>query len=64
MLDRFGRRFPLMIAGGVGLILLAVIFLVGASPDDAYALVGGVHLEELLLLPFMLTIALGVGLIM
>lgn len=64
VLDRFGRRFPLMIAGGVGLILLAVIFLVGASPDDAYALVGGVHLEELLLLPFMLTIALGVGLIM
>ena len=64
VLDRFGRRFPLMIAGGVGLILLAVIFLVGASPDDAYALVGGVHLEELLLLPFMLTIAMGVGLIM
>ena len=64
VLDRFGRRFPIMVAGGVGLILLAVILLVGMTPDDEYAMVGGVHLEDFLLLPFMVTIALGVGTIM
>ncbi|RDB61985.1 XRE family transcriptional regulator [Gordonibacter sp. 28C] len=64
VLDRFSRRFPLLVAGGVGLILLAVIFLVGMSPDDGNAVVGGVRLEDFLLLSFMLIIALGVGTIM
>ena len=64
VLDRFSRRFPLMMAGGVGLILLAVIFMVGMSPDDGEVMVGGVHVEDFLLLPFMLFIALGVGTIM
>ena len=64
VLDRFSRRFPLMIAGGVGLILLAVIFMVGMSPDDGEVMVGGVLVEDFLLLPFMFTIALGVGTIM
>lgn len=64
VLDRFSRRFPIMIAGGVGLILLAVIFMVGMSPDDGEVMVGGVLVEDFLLLPFMLFIALGVGTIM
>ena len=33
-LERFSSHFPLMIAAGVGLILLDVIFLVGLTPDD------------------------------
>lgn len=64
VLDRFGRRFPIMVAGGVGLILLAVILLIGMTPEDEHAMVGGVHVEDFLLLPFMFTIALGVGTIM
>lgn len=64
VLDRFGRRFPLMIACGVGLILVAVILLIGMSPEDGHTLLGGAFTEDLLLLPFMCTIALGVGTIM
>lgn len=64
-LERFGRRFPFMIAGGVGIILLAVIFLVGMSPDgEATAYVGSAELEEVIIMPFMFAIALGTGLIM
>lgn len=64
-LERFGRRFPFMIAGGVGVILLAVIFLVGVSPEGETTIyIGGAELEEIIIMPFMFAIALGTGLIM
>lgn len=64
VLERFGRRYPVMTAGGVGLILLDVIFLVGLSPEDAsFDVVRGIHMEELLMGPFMFAMALAVGIL-
>lgn len=61
-LERFSRRFPIFIAGGVGLILLDVIMLIGFSPDDSSIdLVRGIHLEELIVAPFMFVMAVAVG---
>lgn len=62
-LDRFGRRFPIMTAGGVGLILLAVILLIGFTPEDPLTQAGGAFVEALLIGPFMFMIAIAVGLI-
>lgn len=63
-LEHFGRRFPVMIAIGVGLILIDVIFLVALSPDDSSLdFVRGIHVEELLMTPFMLIMAAAVGLL-
>lgn len=62
VLERFSRRFPIFIAGGVGLILLDVIMLIGFSPDDSSIdLVRGIHLEELIVAPFMFVMAVAVG---
>ena len=64
VLERFSRRFPLLIAGGVGLILLDVIMLVGLSPDDGSPdPVRGIRLDELIVAPFMLVMAVAVGLL-
>lgn len=63
VLDRFGRRFSIMTASGVGLILLAVIFLVGSTPEDEYAQVSGIFVEALLVGPFMLMLAIAIGLL-
>lgn len=63
VLDRFGRRFSIMTASGVGLILLAVIFLVGSTPEDEYAQVSGIFVEALLMGPFMLMLAIAIGLL-
>ncbi|WP_080799948.1 helix-turn-helix domain-containing protein [Arabiibacter massiliensis] len=62
VLERFSRRFPVLIAGGVGLILLDVIMLVGLSPEDSSLdLVRGVRLEDILVAPFMFVMAVAVG---
>ena len=62
MLERFSRRFPLLIAGGVGLILIDVIMLIGLSPDgSSLDLVRGVRLDELIVAPFMFVLAVAVG---
>ena len=62
VLERFSRRFPLLIAGGVGLILLDVIMLIGLSPEDSSLdLVRGVRLDELIVAPFMFVLAVAVG---
>ncbi len=64
VLERFSRRFPLLMGAGVALILLDVIFLVGLSPDDsAFNVVNGVHLEEIIVAPFMLILAIAIGLL-
>ena len=62
VLERFSRRFPVLIAGGVGLILLDVIMLIGLSPEDSSLdLVRGVRLDELIVAPFMFVLAVAVG---
>lgn len=63
-LERFSRRFPVMTAVGVGLILLDVIFLVALSPDDnSLDFVRGINVEDLIMAPFMLVLAVAVGLL-
>ena len=62
-LDRFGRRFPVMIAGGVGLILLAVIMLIGLTPDDGSMTIGGIVMDDLVIAPFMFILAIAVGIL-
>lgn len=63
-LDRFSRRFPMMIALGVGIILLDVIMLVGLSPEDSSLdFARGVRLEEIIIAPFMFVMALAVGIL-
>ncbi|WP_101723627.1 helix-turn-helix domain-containing protein, partial [Eggerthella timonensis] len=62
-LDRFGRRFPLFTALGIGIILLDVIMLIGLTPDEGTILVGGVSLEELAIAPFMFILAIAVGIL-
>lgn len=63
VLDRFGRRFSAMIAGGVGLILLGIVMMVGLTPEDEYAMIGGAFVEALLSAGFMLVIAPAVGIL-
>ena len=63
VLDRFGRRFPVMIAGGVGLILLDVIMMVGLAPEDEFATIGGMFVEHFITAGFMFVMALAVGLL-
>lgn len=62
-LERFSRRFPAMIAAGVGLILLDVIFLVALSPDDNSLALARINVEDLIMAPFMLVLAVAVGLL-
>ena len=62
-LDRFGRRFPVMIAGGVGLVLLAVIMTIGLTPDDGSLTIGGVAMDDLVIAPFMFILAIAVGIL-
>ena len=61
VLERFSRRFPIFIAGGVGLILLDIIMLVGLTPDEGMWFVGGVNLEDMVMAPFMFVMAFAVG---
>lgn len=64
VLERFSHRYPLMIAAGVGIILLDVIFLIGLSPDDSSLdSLHGVNVEDLIMGPFMFVLALAVGLL-
>lgn len=63
VLDRFGRRFSVMIAGGVGLILLDVIMMVGFTPDDEYAVIDGVYIEAYITTAFLFILALAVGIL-
>ena len=63
-LERFSRRYPAFIAGGVGLNLLDVIMLIGLSPDDSSLdIVRGVSLEAFAIAPFMFVLALAVGIL-
>ena len=62
-LERASRRFPLLVAGGVGLILLDVIFLVGLTPDDGGLVAFGLVVEDALMAPFMTVLAVAVGLL-
>lgn len=62
-LERFSRRFPVMTAVGVGLILLDVIFLVALSPDDNSLAVARINVEDLIMAPFMLVLAVATGLL-
>ena len=62
-LERFSSHFPLMIAAGVGLILLDVIFLVGLTPDDKDLMMFGFVVEDALMAPFMALLAVAVGLL-
>lgn len=62
VLERFGRRFPLLIASGVGIILLDVVFLVGFAPEDDSVLANGMSADALMG-PFMFVMALAIGLI-
>lgn len=65
VLERFSRRYPLMTAAGVGLILLDVIFLIGLSPDDSsFDAAYSFPLEDLLMAPFMFILAIAVGVLM
>ena len=64
VLELFSRRFPIFIAGGVGLILLDIIMLIGLSPDDnSMDIVSGVHLEDAVMGPFMFVLAFAVGIL-
>lgn len=64
VLERFGRGFPVLITGGVGLILLDVIMLVGLSPEDSSLdLVRGVYVEDFIVGPFMFVMAVAVALL-
>lgn len=67
VLERFSRRFPIMITAGVAIILLDVIFLVGFMPDADGVRVplgsASVVLEDVLMGPFMLIMAVAVGLL-
>lgn len=62
-LERFSRRFPVMTAAGVGLILLDVIFLVALTPDDNSLALARINVEDLIMAPFMLVLAVAVGLL-
>lgn len=63
-LERFSHRFPIFVAGGVGLILLDIIMLVGLSPDEgSLDLVQGIHSEDFLMAPFMFVMAFAVGIL-
>lgn len=63
-IDRFGRRYPMLIALGVGIILLDVIMLIGMSPDDgSLDLVRGVRVDELIVAPFLFILAIAVGIL-
>ena len=65
VLNRFGKRFPVLIASGIGIILLDVIMLVALSPENK----GIVELQDLpfsfvlALSVFMLFVALGAGIV-
>lgn len=64
VLDRFGRRFTLMIAAGVGIVLLGIIFMVGLAPEhgDVIDLGFASFDEDLIAGPFMFLLAIAVGL--
>lgn len=64
-LDRFGRRFTIMIAVGVGLILLDVIALIGLSPDQGNTVeLGFASFDfDLFMGPFMFVIAIAAGIL-
>jgi len=65
VLDKFGKRFTVLVAAGVGVIMLSVIMLVAFAPGDGEI----VQLSEvsftylLVVASFMFFVALGVGLI-
>ena len=65
VLDRFGRRFTVLMASGLGIIMLDFIMFVALSPESGEVVeLGGMSFSEnLLLAPFMLFIALGVGIL-
>lgn len=66
VLDRAGKRFAVMNASGVGLILIDVIMLVALSPEnegDSVILFDTILLEEVILALFMFALALAVGMI-
>lgn len=65
VLDRFGKRFTLMIAGGVGLLSINIILLVAFAPEegDVAMVFGAPFPYEFIMVPFMLIMALGVWLL-
>lgn len=63
VLDRFGRRYPMQIALGVGIILLDVILLIGLTPDEDIIVAGTVALEDIAIVPFLFILALAVGIL-
>jgi len=65
VLDRFGKRFTVLVASGIGVIMLSIILLVALSPGDGEIVaLNEVSFSYLLVVAvFMLFLALGVGLI-
>ena len=63
VLDRFGRRYPMQIALGVGIILLDVILLIGLTPDEDIIVAGTIALEDIAIVPFLFILALAVGIL-
>lgn len=63
--DRFGKRFTMMIAGGLGLIFVGIIALVGFSPaeGDYLTLAGTILNYEVIIALFMFLLALATGLL-
>jgi len=64
-LDRFGKRFTVLVAAGIGIIMLSIIMLVAFSPGDGEIVaLREVSFSYLLVVAlFMLFLALGAGLI-
>ncbi len=65
VLDRFGRRFIVLLPSGIALILLGVILFVALSPEGSESTLafGVLARESLALVVLMVILALGVGII-
>jgi len=65
VLDKFGKRFTVLVASGIGVIMLSIILLVALSPGDGKMVaLSEVSFSFLLAVAsFMLFLAIGVGLI-
>ncbi len=65
LLDKFGRRFVVLLPSGIAIILLGVIVYIAISPGESadIVLLGVLSLESLALAILLFMIALGVGVI-
>ena len=47
----------------MGLILIDVIMLIGLVPDNSSSMINGAYVEELVMFPFMLILAIAIGIL-